>query len=136
MKRQVLRRMNGLLMRSEWPIYLLNFGLVWTAYRRISTDSGHWNIGHQAASVLVSRVFQATRSWHWSNRKSPSRLDRRARLMMLLYPMYWRHWDVPTEEASTGVRVGLGRFTTEADIDLALTAFERICSYHQTGRSL
>ena len=31
-------------------------------------------------------------------------------------------------EASTGVRVGLGRFTTETDIDLALTAFERIHS--------
>ena len=31
-------------------------------------------------------------------------------------------------EASTGVRVGLGRFTTEADIDVALTAFERIHS--------
>ncbi len=32
------------------------------------------------------------------------------------------------EKASTGVRVGLGRFTTESDIDLALSAFERICT--------
>ena len=31
-------------------------------------------------------------------------------------------------EASTGVRVGLGRFTTVIDIDIALTAFERIRS--------
>ena len=32
------------------------------------------------------------------------------------------------EVASTGVRVGLGRFTSKSDIDLALAAFERICS--------
>ena len=30
-------------------------------------------------------------------------------------------------EASTGVRIGLGRFTTEADIDIALSSFERLC---------
>ena len=31
-------------------------------------------------------------------------------------------------EASTGVRIGLGRFTTETDIDIALSSFARHCS--------
>lgn len=31
-------------------------------------------------------------------------------------------------EASTGVRVGLGRFTTEDDIDIALSSFKKFCS--------